>query len=147
MTQENVDTALAELARRRGVAGLALDAEGCASLETQAGWPMLLVLLPPPSEALVLYAELGVPEDPLALYRKALTDTHLWRGGQDFTLGVAPESEALTAAMIVPADDRLEHELPEALERFERSVAEWLAALEAQQAIEEPVEPSHSVRA
>lgn len=131
MTRETVDRALAAMPLAEDGTALALDGENCAGLLDGAGWPVLLVYMPDPAPAVVLYAELAEADHPETAFRAALEATHLWQEGPEFTLGLRPGTDELTLAMMIAADESLVERLAPALARFGEVAARWRALLDA----------------
>ena len=102
-----------------------LDADGCILLRHDSGLDVMLTYVPAPSEAIVIYAELGAVENTEAVFRQALEAMHLWQAGDSLTLGVLPGTDELTACMSAPADTDLLHDLSPILGHFAERALIW----------------------
>lgn len=104
----------------------ALDADGCIVLRHDSGLDVMLTYVPPPSEAVVIYAELGAVENAEPVFRQALEAMHLWQAGDNLTLGVLPGTDELTACMSAPAGNDLLHDLSPMLDHFAERALVWV---------------------
>ena len=102
-----------------------LDVEGCIELQHASGLDVMLTYMPEPSEAIVIYAELGAAENTEAVFRQALEAMHLWQAADNLTLGVLPGTDELTACMTVPASENLLRDLSSLLDHFAERALVW----------------------
>ncbi|MEM8819975.1 MAG: type III secretion system chaperone [Pseudomonadota bacterium] len=82
--------------------GAGLDADGMADLVHVSGVEATISHVPEPGNLAILYAVLGAPEDPLAVYRKVLEGAHLWDKTRSVTIGLRPGSNELAAFAAIP---------------------------------------------
>ena len=125
MTRSIVEDMLRDLAAARGWDYPGLDGDGCVMLRGEGDLDVLVTYVPSESPAVVLYAELAEPFDPLEAFRAALRAMPLWGAGDNITLGVVPDGNVLTASFLMPVDEAFQAEFADAFDHFCARAAAW----------------------
>lgn len=122
----HVDNVIAAFAAAHELATTSLNEDGCLTMPLPCGIDMMLSYLPS-DDALVLYCELGEPmRDTGSIYRLLLEGMHVWRASGGVTFGLVPETEVISASLLLPLSDRFDATaLAAAIEHFDSVVATW----------------------
>lgn len=127
---EQFEILIRELSESRELPDLRIDEEGCAEYPLICGLGMLMSFLDA-DRKIVLYCELGEPlSDGAVFHRKLLEAMHLWSANGGVTFGLVPESDIVSASLLVPYTDTLGlQDLTRAIDHFDEVVGAWLNEL------------------